>query len=85
MAHLRMTRSGGYRRGMDVNKIKGKAQTFIKDHGEQIESGVSKAEKFAKSKSAKHEAKIDKVAGKIRGLIPADEKKEDGETPGPQS
>jgi hypothetical protein len=85
MAHVRTTHSDGYRRCMDVNKIKGKAQTFIKDHGEQIETGVSKAEKFAKSKSAKHDAKIDKVAGKIRGLIPPDEKRTDGEKPGPQA
>lgn len=78
---------------MDVDKLKSKAQElqtkaqdksqqFLKDHSEQIESGVSKAEKFAKSKTPpKHTDKIDKAAGKIRGLIPHDDKP-DGQ-PGP--
>ena len=46
---------------------------------------MAKAEQFAKKKTPKNEAKIDKVAGKIRGLIPADEPKKDGEKPGPQA
>jgi hypothetical protein len=72
----------------DVDKLKGKAQTFIKDHEDQIESSVAKAEKFAKSKTKnpKHDAHIDKVAGKIRGIIPPDQKPgpQDGR-PGPQA
>jgi hypothetical protein len=86
-----MMHSAGYRLGMDVNKLKGdvnklkgKAQAFIKDHEDQIETGVSKAETFAKSKTKnpKHDAHIDKVAGKIRGLIPPDPKAgpQDGES-----
>jgi uncharacterized protein YjbJ (UPF0337 family) len=64
---------------MDVEKLKGKAQNLLREHGDKIESGVTKAEKFAKSKTAKHDGKIDKVAGKIRGLIPEDPK--DDQTP----
>jgi hypothetical protein len=80
---------------MDVEKFKSKAQElgtkaqdktqqFLKDHSDQIESGVSKAEKFAKSKTPpKHTDKIDKAAGKIRSMIPHDEKP--GDQPGPTS
>jgi hypothetical protein len=64
---------------MDVEKLKAKAQDLLREHGDKIESSVTKAEKFAKSKTAKHDDKIDKVAGKIRGLIPDDPK--DGPTP----
>lgn len=66
---------------MDINKIKGKAQDLLKEHGDKIEKGVGKAEKFAKSKTSKHDDKVDKVAGKIRGLIPKDE--EDPSDPPP--
>ncbi|HEY7007845.1 MAG TPA: antitoxin [Jatrophihabitantaceae bacterium] len=88
---------------MDVEKLKSKAQElgtkaqdktqqFLKDHSDQIESGVSKAEKFAKSKTPpKHTDKVDKAAGKIRSMIPHDEKPGDapgttppGATPGDQ-
>jgi antitoxin protein of toxin-antitoxin system len=61
---------------MDVNKLKGKAQNLLREHGDKIESGLTKAEKFAKSKTTKHDEKIDKVTGKIRGLIPEDAKDE---------
>lgn len=59
---------------MDVEKFKDKAQNLLREHGGKIESGVTKAEKFAKSKTTKHDDKIDKVAGKIRGIIPDDPK-----------
>ena len=65
---------------MDVEKLKGKAQDLLREHGDKIESGVTKAEKFAKSKTAKHDDTIDKVAGRIRGLIPDDP--QTGPTPG---
>jgi hypothetical protein len=82
---------------MDVEKLKSKAQElgtkaqdktqqFLKDHSDQIETGVSKAEKFAKSKTPpKHTDKIDKAAGKIRSMIPHDETPGDapGDQPGP--
>jgi hypothetical protein len=67
---------------MDVNKLRqeaqkltGKAETFLKDHHDQIESTVSKAETFAKSKTKnqKRDQQIDKVAGKLKGLIPSDD------------
>ena len=67
---------------MDVNKLRreaqklqGKAETFVKDHHDQIESGVTKAEQFAKSKAKnpKRGTQIDKVADKLRGLIPQDQ------------
>lgn len=69
---------------MDVNKLKreaqklqGKAETFLKDHHDQLESGVTKAETFAKSKSktSKRDAQIDKVAGRLRDLLPSDDPK----------
>lgn len=65
---------------MDVNKLKGRAQEFLKQHEDKIEGGVGKAQQFAKSKTPKHGDKIDKVAGKLRGLIPDDGKP--GDTPG---
>lgn len=68
---------------MDINKIKGKAQDLLKEHGDKIETGVGKAERFAKSKTSKHDEKIDKVAGKIRGLIPEDEEKDKPSDPPP--
>ena len=66
---------------MDVNKLKaqaqvkaqefqGKAQDFLKEHHDQLEGSVTKAQKFAKSKTNRHDDKIDKMAGKIRGLLP---------------
>ena len=62
---------------MDVNRLKGRAQDFLKQHEGQLESGVSKAQQFAKNRTAKHGDKIDKVAGKLterlRGLTPDDE------------
>jgi len=73
---------------MDVNKLKreaqklqGKAETFLKDHHDQLESGVTKAETFAKSKAKtpKRDAQINKVAGRLRDLLPSDEPK-----PGPK-
>jgi hypothetical protein len=69
---------------MDVNKLRreaqklqGKAETFLKDHHDQIESGVTKAETFAKSKTKneKRGAQIDRVAGKVREMIPSDQPK----------
>jgi hypothetical protein len=70
---------------MDVDKFKGKAQNLLKEHGDKIESGVAKAEKFAKRKTPKHGDKIDKVAGKIRGLIPDDKPGEKGPEKGPEN
>lgn len=58
---------------MDLNRIKGKAQDLLKEHGDKIEKGVDRAEKFAKSKSGKHEDKVDKVADRLRGMIPRDD------------
>lgn len=60
---------------MDINRIKSKAQGFLKEHSDKIEEGVGKAEKFAKTKSPKYSDKIDKVAGRVRGLIPEDERR----------
>lgn len=74
---------------MDIDRLKGRAQELLKEHGDKIEKGVDKAEKFAKSKTSKHDDKIDKVAGRIRKLVPDDqaqpgpapEARPDGPTP----
>jgi hypothetical protein len=68
---------------MDVDRIKGRAQNLLKEHGDKIESSVAKAERFAKSKTTKHDDKINKVAGKIRGLIPEKPEEKGPDKPGP--
>lgn len=57
--------------GIDFDNLKKKAEDLVKEHGDQIESGVDKAADFAKGRFG-HDETVDKVAGKIKGLIPDD-------------
>lgn len=66
--------------GIDFDDLKKKAEDLVKEHGDQIESGVDKAADFAKGRFG-HDETVDKVADKIKGLIP-DEPKPSGEEPG---
>ena len=54
-----------------------RAQGLLRDNADKIEKGVGKAETFAKSRTPKHTGTIDKVAGRIRGLIPPPEQSGD--------
>lgn len=55
--------------GIDFEGLKNKAEDLVKEHGDQIEAGVAKAGEFAKDKFG-HEETVDKVVGKIQGMIP---------------
>ena len=66
--------------GIDFDDLKKKAEDLVKEHGDQIESGVDKAADFAKGRFG-HDETVDKVADKIKGMIP-DEPKPSGEESG---
>jgi MT0933-like antitoxin protein len=67
--------------GIDFEGLKNKAEDLVREHGDQIGSGVEKAGEFAKGKIGHHET-VDKVVGKIQGLIPAERGDGEGQDQG---
>ena len=65
--------------GIDFEGLKDKAENLVKEHGEQIESGVEKAGEFVKQKFG-HGDTVDKVVDKIQDMIPDEPRQQGGES-----